>query len=277
MKQIGIEYVKIPTGKSKVWLKAHYDAKGVPIRINGQMHGTTLKTGKEYSFCPSDVVSYYTGPLNDITGLGMSYIPTADVCTILDTIVPDSMGYETHIAARIVQEKVGKNLREFVAEKLHYKQGEICSALSAEQIDGVALSIYNIEYKGQGMIIGDQTGIGKGRVAAAMIRYGYYNGLKPIFLSEKPNLFSDIYRDLIDIHSANLVPFIVNAKASKTNIKNADGDIVHKALPKTEQDRIFKSLKFPTGYDFACATYTQFASAKKKSDKTELFTCNCSK
>ena len=266
--EIIIEYVKIPSGKRKVWLKVHYDAKGCPIiSKDGQMHGTSVKTEKEYFFHPSDVIAYYTGSLSDITGLGMSYIPTADVCMILDTVVPDSMGYETHIAARIVQEKIGKNLREFVAEKLHYKNGAVCKALSAEQIDAVALSIYNIEYKSQGMIIGDQTGIGKGRVAAAMIRYGHYNGYKPIFLSEKPNLFSDLYRDLVDIDSAELVPFIVNAKASKTNIKDKNGDIVHRALPKGDQDKIFKSLKFPSGYDFACATYTQFASARRKPTK----------
>ncbi len=262
-KKIGIEYVKIPIGKRKIWLKVHYDTMGCPVINKGQMHGTALKTNKEYSFNPSDVIAWYTGELSDVTGLGMPYIPAADVCMILDTVVPDSMGYETHIATRIIQERLGKKLREFVEEKLHYKQGEICNVLSAEQIDAVALSIYNIEYKNQGMIIGDQTGIGKGRVAAAMIRYGHYNGFKPIFLSEKPNLFSDLYRDLVDINSAELVPFIVNARASKTNIKDKDGDVVHRALPKSEQDSIFKSLKFPSGYDFACATYTQFASAKR--------------
>ena len=260
-------YVKIRVKRSKIWLKVDTDKKGLPKEQNGMQSGKCLKKNKHFTFYPSEVIAYYSGSLTDITGLGMSYIPTADVCMILDTVVPDSMAYETHISARIVQEKVAKPLREFVAEKLHYNKGEICKALSAEQVDAVALAIYNIEYKNQGMIIGDQTGIGKGRVAAAMIRYGYYNKMKPIFLSEKPNLFSDIYRDLVDINSSELVPFIVNAKSAKTNIKDADGEIVHKALPKTEQDAIFKSLKFPSGYDFACATYTQFSSAKRNPTK----------
>jgi hypothetical protein len=260
-------YVKIQTKKGRCWLKVDTDKKGIPKETKGRQIGKCLKLEKTLYFHPSEVIAYYQGSLSDITGLGMSYIPTADVCMILDTVVPDSMGYETHIAARIVQEKVGKPLREFVSEKLHYQNGEICKALSAEQVDAVALAIYNIEYKKQGMIIGDQTGIGKGRVAAAMIRYGYFNKMKPIFLSEKPNLFSDIYRDLVDINSSELVPFIVNGKASKTNIKDADGEIVHKALPKTEQDKIFKDLKFPSGYDFACATYSQFSSVKRNPTK----------
>ena len=41
---------------------------------------------------------------------------------------------------------------------------------SGEQVDAIALAIDNID-KGSGFIIGDQTGVGKGRVVAAMIRY----------------------------------------------------------------------------------------------------------
>jgi len=63
----------------------------------------------------------------------------------------------------------------------------LCDAFSAEQVDAIAVAIYNIEQKGQGCIIGDQTGIGKGRIAAGMIRYAVNSGLKPIFLTEKPN------------------------------------------------------------------------------------------
>ncbi len=261
-------YVKIFINTYPTWceIRPNTDMKNYLHHgafVFGNIIGKELKTGKFIEFSPSDVVAFYVGKLSDI-GLGMPYIPTADVCTILDTIVPDSMAYETHIACRVVQEIIGKPLHEYVAEKLHYTELELCRSLSAEQVDAVALCIYNIEKKNQGMIIGDQTGIGKGRVAAAMIRYGFYNGLKPIFLSEKPNLFTDIYRDLVDIGSSKLIPFIVNGKEAKTDIKDEQGNIVHTAPPKTEQDKIFKDRKFPAGYDFACATYTQFNSVKDK-------------
>ena len=49
---------------------------------------------------------------------------------------------------------------------------------------------------------------GKGRVAAAMIRYAVNQGVKPVFLTEKANLFSDIYRDLSAIGSGHLKPFM---------------------------------------------------------------------
>lgn len=76
------------------------------------------------------------------------------------------------------------------------------------------MAIYNIEEKGQALIVGDQTGIGKGRVAAFVIRYACKIGLKPIFITEKANLFSDMYRDLKVIGSAHLRSFIVNSNES---------------------------------------------------------------
>jgi len=38
---------------------------------------------------------------------------------------------------------------------------------------------------GKGFIIGDQTGIGKGRVVAAMIKYALVNDKIPIFVTEE--------------------------------------------------------------------------------------------
>ncbi|MGQ1786363.1 strawberry notch C-terminal domain-containing protein [Saccharicrinis sp. GN24d3] len=198
------------------------------------------------------------------TGLGMAYIPATEKGFILDTVVPDSMGYEMHIAIRKVKEKIGMPLFQYVATKLDYTDEQLVKSLAAEQVDSVALAIFNIEEKEQGIIIGDQTGIGKGRQAAAMIRYGIKNGMKPIFLSEKPNLFSDIYRDMVDILSEEYVPFIVNARESKTHIKDKNGTTIYQAPVKADQDKILKSQKLGKEYDYVCATYSQFNQPKKK-------------
>ncbi|HWJ28948.1 MAG TPA: strawberry notch family protein [Flavisolibacter sp.] len=156
----------------------------------------------------------------------------------------------------------------FVRHRLKYPtKASLCKVLSAEQIDAVAMAIYNIEARGQGMIIGDQTGIGKGRVAAAMIRYAVVQGHKPVFLTEKANLFSDIYRDLSAIGSAHFKPFIVNTKESKTDIKDEDGNVIYQAPPVTEQNRIIADRSVPSNYDFVVATYSQFNSPEKKPEK----------
>ena len=63
--------------------------------------------------------------------------------------------------------------------------------------------------KEQGIIIADQTGIGKGRQAAAVIRHAVMNDYIPVFFTKKPDLFTDMYRDLKAIGFENIRPFIV--------------------------------------------------------------------
>lgn len=201
--------------------------------------------------------------LSSSSGLHSPYMPASESCFTLNVHTPDSMSYEIHRAVNDIKKEVGGNLNQYLVEKLKYKnETELCKALAAEQIDGVSTAIYNIESKSQGIIIGDQTGVGKGRQAAAMIRYAIAQGVLPIFITEKPNLFSDLYRDLEDIGSSELVPFIVNAKSSKTNIKNNAGQVIHKSPDKAFQDKVLKKGEFPKGYDFIVSTYSQFASSK---------------
>lgn len=199
--------------------------------------------------------------------LGAPYIPVSSGRS-LETQVPDSMSFETQQALERIKIEVGGNIDRFVKHRLKYTTlFALQQALSAEQIDAVAMAIYNIEARNQGMIIGDQTGIGKGRIAAAMIRYGVMQGIKPIFITEKANLFSDIYRDLSAIGSAHLKPFIVNGREPKTDIKDEDGEVVYQALPAHQQQDIFITRKIPAEYDFVVATYSQFNSPEKKPEK----------
>ncbi|MBS1773926.1 MAG: strawberry notch family protein [Bacteroidetes bacterium] len=206
--------------------------------------------------------------LKDEENLGAPYKPSSNACVVLDTQVPDSMAFETQEALATIKEAVGGDADNFVRDRLGYPtKTALCKALSAEQTDAVMMAIYNIEARGQGMIIGDQTGIGKGRVAAAMLRYAHHQGMKPVFLTEKANLFSDLYRDLYAIGSGHLRPFIINGRESKTDIKDEDGNIIYQALPYTEQAAVFKAEKLPAGFDFAIGTYSQFNSPDKKPEK----------
>lgn len=203
--------------------------------------------------------------------LGAPYIPASEACVVLNTQVPDSMAFETHTAIQQIKQEVGGDIDNFVKHRLRYPtKTALCRVLSAEQIDAVAMAIYNIEARSQGMIIGDQTGIGKGRVAAAMIRYGVLQGLKPVFLTEKANLFSDIYRDLAAIGSAHLKPFIVNNRESKTDIKDEDGNVIYQAPAPAEQQSIIQNRTVPAKFDFVVATYSQFNSPERKPEKPQF-------
>lgn len=69
---------------------------------------------------------------------------------------------------------------QIVLDKLQYtSKKELYKAFSAEQVDAIALAIDNLQ-KNNGFILGDQTGIGKGRVVAAMIKYSIINDKTPV-------------------------------------------------------------------------------------------------
>jgi len=190
--------------------------------------------------------------------LGDYYRPASDAPS-LSVNTPDSMSFDLHAAIDRLMENIG-NIDDYVAIKLRYKTlNDLYASFSAEQIDALALSIYNIEDRGQGLIVGDQTGIGKGRIAAGLIRYAVMNSKMPIFITEKPNLFSDIYRDLKDIGSANIEPFILNAKEDKTNIKTESGEVLYSAPIKETQNRIIESGQVPGQYDLVMLTYSQLS------------------
>jgi len=127
------------------------------------------------------------------------YIPVSEVCNTSETVAPIRMLYEMNKNLQGIDRKV-RGIDYFVMEKLHYDDMiELCNAFNAEQVDAIAAAINQIE-KGKAIIIGDMTGIGKGRIAAGILRYAKYElGKKPIFITERPNLYSDIYRDIIAI------------------------------------------------------------------------------
>ncbi len=82
--------------------------------------------------------------VQSLNGLGMSYTPAASAVQVLNTVVPDSMGEEMHNALKQLTKSVG-DVSGFVAERLQFSLEELADRLAAEQVDAVALSIYNIE------------------------------------------------------------------------------------------------------------------------------------
>lgn len=118
-----------------------------------------------------------------------------------------------------LRSRVG-DIDEFVRAELQYEPEQFRKAFSAEQVEALALAIDNIS-QGKGFIIGDQTGIGKGRVVAAMIRHAKLNGKTPVFVTQMPDLYGDMMRDLNDIGMGNTIPLMTNNNASVPLDKDA--------------------------------------------------------
>jgi hypothetical protein len=125
------------------------------------------------------------------------YRPYSREGTSLNTLVPAALGASMDQSLAKIEAKHG-DIDAYVARELGYTLKELPDVFSAEQIDAIALAMENVA-NGDAFIIGDQTGIGKGRVVAAAIRFAHRKGMTPLFVTEKPDLYGDMFRDLSDI------------------------------------------------------------------------------
>ena len=124
-------------------------------------------------------------------------------------LIPVNMAGPTQDALSKLEDAVG-DIDQFAANEWGYPNIKaLHNALMGLQVDSVASAIYQIK-QGKGVVIADQTGIGKGRQAAAVIRWAAKNGHTPVFVTVKPSLFTDMYGDLADIGTSDVQPFIMN-------------------------------------------------------------------
>ena len=174
------------------------------------------------------------------------------------------------------QEAVNKNLEklgdadQFLVDELGYNDKEdLYSHLAAEQVDSVALSLQQAK-KGNAFIIGDMTGIGKGRQAASLIRYAKKQGQVPVYFTKTAGLLSDVYRDLVDIGSPDLRPFVFGS-AKEAAITDSDGNVVFSLPSKSEVKRVLdyieKNGKLPEEYDYVLTTYSQVSNGVYEFDE----------
>jgi hypothetical protein len=113
------------------------------------------------------------------------------------TMLPKNMANETVTNLSLLAQEF--DFIDFLKEKLGYSSRiKVVQSFASEQVDALVLAIKSFE-KNNAFILGDMAGIGKGRVCAGVIRYAYTQGIIPVFLTQKPYLLNDIYRDIKDI------------------------------------------------------------------------------
>lgn len=209
----------------------------------------------------------------------VAYEPSSVKTQGLGTLVPVNMKSSTSDALNRLKQKRG-SIDAYVADRLGYKIDDLAKYFSAEQVDALGLAIDNIE-KGAGFIIGDQTGIGKGRVNAGIIRYALRHKMIPIFTTEKPNLYGDMYRDMVDIgvpemlkgkNKEEKLPRILMTNSNETVPLDEDGLVTLKT--KTNQEQILKQFadqKSIGDYHMVFTTYNQMQTVKGKKTERQRF------
>jgi hypothetical protein len=158
--------------------------------------------------------------------------PNFTGCNSVGTMLPINMADET--VTNLSQLSQQFDFITFIKEKLGYASSiKVCQSFASEQIDALVLAIKSFE-KDNAFILGDMAGIGKGRVCAGVLRYAYQNGFIPVFITHKPYLLNDIYRDIKDIDGLGYnknekvmpKPLILHQDGA---IKDRDGNVI--AMP----------------------------------------------
>jgi hypothetical protein len=132
------------------------------------------------------------------------------------------------------------------------------SAFACEQVDAVAHIILRFD-QNLPVLIGDQTGLGKGRIAAACLRYSALRGKPPVFLTDTTQLLNDIWRDIVATDSDKFFkdPFIFNSDAVINRFGTEEVLFTGQDLPKEIED-------IPAQHDLVLATYSQFNRPNRK-------------
>jgi hypothetical protein len=174
--------------------------------------------------------------------------------------LPRAQSQHAYTALENLEAQVG-NIDEFVAKELGYASVEqMAKGLAGYQIDALGLAI-QANKLGKGFIIGDDTGVGKGRTAAAMIVWAKKQGKVPIFVTLSDSLYTAMYADLINIGHGDIKIGMTNAKAEiikdvgegKTELvfKNKVGDDTKLT------SYISKNRKLPPDVDVLFTAYSQ--------------------
>lgn len=205
-----------------------------------------------------------------LTATAVQYIAHgSDKC--IGTLIPSAMVEPIHNLLNDIADEEG-SVAEYVINEMQLSNvAELESKISGEQIDGVALAIKQMSI-GRGFIIGDMTGVGKGRQIAMLIKWATLQGCKPVVVTEKAMLFTDLYRDLCDVGYGDLRPFILNS-CIDAKILSSEGFVAY-GLPSNDEIEEFRSTKqIPYGYDFLLLTYSQLNRAANVNWKCESVLC----
>lgn len=202
-------------------------------------------------------------------------------------VVPENMFRAQQIGFKKLKEYIGENNNNvhWLLKKINLDSEKVLnSILTPEQMDSVCLAIYNIEHNRE-FIIGDDTGIGKGRILASIARYALtQNNMKVIFFTEGSHLFSDFYRDLKNTETEQYVkPFILHGKAS---IYDPEGNLIAKNYSKPIMQQMINDgvmSYFDKKYNatieinpnFIFTTYSQFNSLLTAKEKIKLIKSYC--
>jgi hypothetical protein len=157
----------------------------------------------------------------------------------LSSLAPASSLKGLDNAFNKIEAATGMSIDEYVRDRLNESSTEeLFNHYAAEQIDSLALSIYNHEFENKATLIGHDTGIGKTRIICGLARYAGQKGLIPAIVTADSVLYADILaRDGIDTGN-NFNPLITDNKL-KVSLTASNGDVIGEiSTPSNQFERL---------------------------------------
>lgn len=201
--------------------------------------------------------------LKRLGGLGdiqRPYLPASQVGEAR-TMTPANLQGPIQSALSDVQARHG-GIDEFVSRELGFHEHTLAERLSPEQVDAIGVAISRMG-TGRGSILGDETGIGKGRTLASLAVWANKKGKNVVFITDRANLFSDFYGgDMGDLgERGRFRPLILNSGEAIFD-KNSPEDPPPVLVPASRPESIRRLLDEnqsmeEMGVNIVFATYSQ--------------------
>lgn len=204
----------------------------------------------------------------DVQPRQVAYVPKSKGFST-QTLIPFNMASAAQQALERFEQQHG-DIDEYLAIRLGYGSvAELHQYFSADQVDASALAISNIE-RGAGFITGDQTGIGKGRICASIMRYAQQQGKIALFITKDKPLYADMMRDVEDIGLRRFTPFITDSGTEIPVANRAALKTAGAAKQKAEMQAMIQRRNLGR-YSAVFTTYSQLQTVGKKEPLRRTF------
>ena len=190
------------------------------------------------------------------------------------TMVPRNLEGALREAQGRVVKRHG-DIDAWVANELAMTRAQLEERFAPEQVDAVAMAI-DAEERGRAFLNADQTGVGKGRFLAAMMRRWIMQApaneaghRKVVFLTERAINISDIWRDIMHTGSEEeFATLIMNDGVDV--IDERDGSVVMSSPSRLMVKALAHLRHWPDGTPVTCHVLTEEAAARHGSPEIFL-------
>lgn len=181
------------------------------------------------------------------------------------SLLPANTAANVQTSLDELEQRIG-DVDEYVLREMGWPRDRILGdkgVLTAEQVDALANAIEKAK-NGGGFVLGDQTGVGKGRVVASMIVWAIRHGKIPVFVTEKPTLYVAMRADLRDIGHRDVTPLVTNADVKLPPPEDEppeDRSLETRSLAPVPYEAALRKLReesaLPAGFNVVFTTYDQ--------------------